>query len=223
MKDEDIRFVYDKLKEQFEKYPSPVVDLIEIQTKDPFKVLVTTILSARTKDKTTREAAKKLFSKVNDIYDLKKLSQKEIEELIYPVGFYKNKAASLKKLPDVIIEKFAGKIPEEIEDLVKLPGVGRKTANLVRAIAFKKPAVCVDVHVHRIFNRLGYVKTKNPLETEMALRKKLPKDMWLNFNSYFVAYGQNLCFPVNPRCDKCVIYEKCERVNVKTKFKREDV
>ncbi len=221
MKDSDIYFIFEKLKEQFENYPAPVVDLIEIQTKDPFKVLITTILSARTKDKTTREAAKKLFKRVNDIYDLQKLTLTEIEKLIYPVGFYKNKAKALKKLPDVILEKFNGKIPDEIDDLIKLPGVGRKTANLVRAIAFKKPAICVDVHVHRICNRLGYVKTKTPFETEMALRKKLPPEMWLDFNSYLVAYGQNLCYPINPRCDKCVIYEKCDRIGVKTKYKKD--
>ena len=119
------------------------------------------------------------------------------------------------------MEKFNGKIPDEIDDLIKLPGVGRKTANLVRAIAFKKPAICVDVHVHRICNRLGYVKTKTPFETEMALRKKLPPEMWLDFNSYLVAYGQNLCYPINPRCDKCVIYEKCDRIGVKTKYKKD--
>jgi endonuclease III len=218
MKEINIHKIYEKLKEQFENYPSPVVDLIEIQTKDPFKILITTILSARTKDKTTREAAKKLFEKVDTVYDLEKLSEVEIEKLIYPVGFYKNKAKSLSKLPKILINDFDGKVPDEIDDLIKLPGVGRKTANLVRAIAFKKPAICVDVHVHRICNRLGYVNTKTPFETEMALREKLPEYMWLNFNSYLVAYGQNLCFPVNPRCDKCVIYDECNRIGVKTKY-----
>ena len=224
MKKINIDVVYNALKTQFENYPSPVVELIEIQTRDPFKVLVTTILSARTKDQTTKDVAKRLFETIDKADDFDQLSVEEIEKLIYPAGFYRNKAKALKKLPQVLNEKFAGKIPDEIDELTQLPGVGRKTANLVRAIAFKKPAICVDIHVHRICNRLGYVKTQTPFETEMTLREILPPDYWITFNSYLVAYGQNHCSPRNPHCDTCVIYSECNRVGVITKYpKSKDV
>ena len=224
MKKINIDVVYNTLKTQFENYPSPVVELIEIQTRDPFKVLVTTILSARTKDQTTKDVAKRLFKTIDKADDFDNFSVEEIEKLIYPAGFYRNKAKALKKLPQVLNEKFAGNIPDTIDELIQLPGVGRKTANLVRAIAFKKPAICVDIHVHRISNRLGYVKTKTPFETEMALREILPFDYWITFNSYLVAYGQNHCSPRNPHCDTCVIYSECNRVGVTTKYpKSKDV
>ncbi|MDN5354054.1 MAG: endonuclease [Candidatus Cloacimonadota bacterium] len=212
--------VYKRLEEEFSKFKAPIVDLIEAQTKDPFKVLVGTILSARTKDQTTSMVANKLFSVIDNYKDLKKLSIAEIEKLIYPAGFYRNKAKYLKKLPQVLEKEFAGEVPSEIEDLLKLPGVGRKTANLVRTIAFRQPAMCVDVHVHRICNRWGYVETKNPHETEMALRQKLPQQYWQNFNSYVVAFGQNHCTPRNPKCSSCPIYDECERIGVKTKYDR---
>ena len=157
MKKVDIDAIYKILKKEVEPYNVPVVDLIEIQTKDPFKVLIATILSARTKDETTAKACEKLFSKIKSAEDLNNFSEKEIQRLIYPVGFYKTKAKYLKKLPRILKEEFGGKIPSEIDDLLKLPGVGRKTANLVRAVAFKKPAMAIDVHCHRIFNRLGYI------------------------------------------------------------------
>jgi len=210
--------VYKALKKEFEKFQTPIVDTIEAQTKDPFKILVTTILSARTKDETTSKVVKTLFSVIEKPEDFEKYTFEEIEELIYPVGFFRNKAIHLKRLPKILKEKFNNIIPDEIEDLIKLPGVGRKTANLVRTIAFKKPAICVDVHVHRITNRLGYVQTKTPFETEMALRNKLPKKYWLMFNSYLVAFGQNHCTPRNPKCSSCVIYDECERVGVITKY-----
>lgn len=214
----NIDVVYERLKGEFDTFQAPVVDLIEAQTKDPFKILVTTILSARTKDETTAKVVSKLFQTIHTHQDLAKLSLTEIEELIYPVGFYRNKAKSLQHLPHVLEEKYNGIVPDEIDDLLELPGVGRKTANLVRAVAFKKPAICVDVHVHRISNRLGYVQTSNPLETEMALRKKLPQKYWLMYNSYLVAFGQNHCTPRNPKCNTCIIYDECGRIDVQTKF-----
>jgi endonuclease III len=177
-------------------------------------VLVTTILSARTKDETTAKVAEKLFPKVQKIEDLEKIPLAELDALITPVGFHRVKAKHLKELPKVLKEKFNGKIPEEIDDLLELPGVGRKTANLVRAVAFQKPAICVDVHVHRICNRWGYIQTKTPLETEMTLRQKLPEKYWLNFNSYLVAFGQNLCTPRKPKCEICPVAEFCNRVGV---------
>jgi len=215
MKLVDISKVYGVLKREVVNYNVPVVDMIEIQTQDPFKVLTATILSARTKDETTVEACKRLFAKVKKTTDLNKLSTKEIEKLIFPVGFYNNKARFLKNLPGVLKAEFNNKIPQTIDELTKLPGVGRKTANLVIAVAFKKPAVCVDTHVHTVMNRLGYVKTKNPLETEMALRKKLPKRYWVTFNSMVVAFGQNICRPVSPWCSKCPVRQWCNRVGVK--------
>ena len=214
----DINKIYKVLEKQFKSYPAPVVDLIEAQTKDPFKILVTTMLSARTKDKTTSEVAHRLFEVVDKPEDINNYNVEELEKLIHPVGFFRNKARYLKELPNVLKNEFNNNIPDEIDDLIKLPGVGRKTANLVRAIAFKKPAICVDVHVHRICNRIGYVETNTPFETEMALRKKLPKEYWININSFLVAFGQNHCKPINPKCSTCKIYSECARNGVKTKY-----
>ncbi len=199
------------LVDEVKSYKVPVVDLIQIQTKDPFKVLVSTILSARTKDEVTSKASERLFNQVSNVKQLSKLAIVDIEKLIYPVGFYKTKAIHLKNLYSVMGDK----VPDTIEKLLKLPGVGRKTANLVLAVAFGIPAICVDTHVHRITNRWGYVKTKNPLETEMTLRKKLPINHWLVINTTLVAFGQNLCRPIGPKCKKCPIIENCAQFNLK--------
>lgn len=209
-----IEQVMQLLKKHFHTVKAPVVDFIQAQTKDPFKVLVATILSARTKDDTTTKVVIKLFSKVNKYHDLDKFSIDELSELIYPVGFFREKAKHLKQLPAILKDRFKGKVPSEIDDLLLLPGVGRKTANLVRAIAFDLPAICVDVHVHRISNRWGYVQTKTPFDTEMALRKILPEKHWIMYNSYVVAFGQNLCFPRKPLCNQCPIYQYCARIGV---------
>ncbi len=216
-KNVDISRIYKILNKEVKEYKVPVVDLIKIKTQSHFKVLVATILSARTKDETTIKVCERLFSKIKEVNDFEKLSESEIEKLIYPVGFYKTKAKYLKKLPRVLKEEFNGKIPSEIDDLLKLPGVGRKTANLVRSVGFKKPAMAIDVHCHRIFNRLGYIKTKNPYETEMILRNKLPKKYWEKINSLFVAFGQHLCRPVSPYCSKCPIIDYCNQVGVDKK------
>lgn len=213
MKKVQIGKVHDILKKEVQKYNLPIIDQVKIKTDDAFKILISTIMSARTKDETTAQAANRLFSKVKNAKDLEKIPLKELRELIYPVGFYKTKAKNLKKLPKALKE-FRG-IPKTVEELIKLPGVGRKTANLVVTIAFDDYGVCVDTHVHRIMNRLGYVKTKTPHETEMALRKKLPKKYWKTINSILVAYGQNLCKPVAPYCSKCVVRKYCNRVGIK--------
>ncbi len=218
----NIEKVYRILGEHFKKVTTPIIDLVKAQTEDPFKILVGTILSARTKDEVTAEVVQRLFSQVDNAKDLEKLSVAEIEKLIFPVGFFRNKAKYLKELPEALDRLFAGIIPDEIDDLIKLPGVGRKTANLVRTLAFEKPAMCVDIHVHRISNRLGYIKTKTPYESEMALREKLPLEFWANYNSYLVAFGQSLCKPINPHCDICPIYDECQRVDVKTKFNKDN-
>ena len=210
----NIEKIYEVLQNQFQMYKTPIVDLVAAQTKDPFKVLVATILSARTKDETTAKVVKFFFQVIDNPEDFNKFTVEEIEEMIYPVGFFRNKAKQLKQLPEVLKTKFDNVIPDEIDDLIELPGVGRKTANLVRAVVFKKPAICVDTHVHRISNRFGYIKTKTPLETEMALRGKLPEKYWINYNSYLVAFGQNHCTPRNPKCESCPISDECQRVGV---------
>lgn len=218
MKNTDIDKVMQLLGVHFDSVKTPVVDLIQAQTKEPFKVLVATILSARTKDETTSKVVDDLFQVVHQADDLDLLSAEELDRIIYPVGFHNTKTKHLKQLPKVLREEFGGVVPSEIDDLLKLPGVGRKTANLVRTIAFSLPAICVDVHVHRICNRWGYIKTKNPFETEMALRKKLPPKHWLKINSYVVAFGQNLCKPRKPMCEICPIYDYCERVGVQLRI-----
>lgn len=211
----DIAKVYRLLKKEFRKHRMPVVELIELQTNDPFKVLVTTILSARTKDQTTAAAAARLFTEISSPDDLSRLSVAAIEKLIFPVGFYHDKARHLGKLPAALHDRFGGVIPQTVEELCELPGVGRKTANLVVAIAFDKPAVCVDIHVHRIFNRLGYLETSSPFATEMELRSHLPVKYWTTFNSYFVSFGQHLCKPVRPLCSECPVARYCCRVGVR--------
>lgn len=195
-------------------YAVPIVDLIAVQTDDLYKILVATILSARTKDETTAKAAARLFEEAPDLASLAGLSEERLAELIFPVGFYKNKAKFLAHLPGVLASEFGNRIPDQVEALTRLPGVGRKTANLVVAVAFKKPAICVDTHVHRIMNIWGYVQTKTPLETEMALRKKLPPKYWLTINSILVAFGQGTCKPVAPHCDRCVILKYCPQIGV---------
>nr|MBA4404799.1 endonuclease III [Nanoarchaeum sp.] len=212
----EIDNIYKILEKEVVNYNVPIVDLMKARGNSSFKILIATILSARTKDETTSRAVSRLFSKVKNFEDLENISLKKLEKLIYPVGFYKNKAKQLKKLPIVIKEEFDGKIPSEIDDLIRLPGVGRKTANLVMTAAFDKHAITVDTHVHRIMNRLGYVKTKTPFETEMILRKKLPKKYWKNINYFLVAFGQTICSPVSPHCSKCPIRKYCKRVNVKS-------
>ncbi len=204
------------LKKEVSTYQVPVVDLINVQTRSAFKVLVATILSARTKDEVTARASDRLFKLAPDAATLATLSEKKIQKLIFPVGFYKSKAGYLAKLPQAL-NAFGGNVPDDIEDLVTLPGVGRKTANLVRAVAFDKDAVCVDTHVHRIMNIWGYVNTKNPLETEKALRKKLPRTHWKEVNGILVAFGQGTCRPVSPHCHRCVLEQMCPQKGVTPK------
>jgi exodeoxyribonuclease-3 len=202
------------LAEEVRGYQVPVVDLIAVQTHDPYRILVATILSARTRDEVTAKAAERLFKVAPDLTGLAALPEAEIAGLIGPVGFFRNKAGFLARLPAVVRGEFSGVIPETVEELCRLPGVGRKTANLVVAVAFKKPAICVDTHVHRIMNIWGYVSTKTPLETEMALREKLPEQYWLTVNSTLVAFGQGTCKSVRPHCDRCVLTTLCPKLGV---------
>ena len=217
MTPEDIPAVNRELKREFEKKQAPIIELIQAQTADPFKVLIATILSSRTQDRTTAEASHRLFTEVNAPADLKRISQGQLEKLIFPVGFYRVKARHLKALPDALDKHFGGKIPQDVESLCKLPGVGRKTANLVVSVAFDRPGICVDVHVHRISNRLGLLSTRSPYETEMTLRERLPKRYWKTWNRYLVSFGQTVCRPTHPRCPTCPIYRYCDRVGVSVK------
>jgi len=212
--------IISRLEQEVRTYQVPIVDLIATQTKDPFKVLVATILSARTKDEVTASAAKRLFARAETVTQLAGLSEAELEKLIYPVGFFRNKARYLHQLPAVLNEEFSGRVPDEIELLLRLPGVGRKTANLVLAVAFNKPAICVDTHVHRLMNIWGYVSTETPLQTEMALREKLPQKYWIRINGILVAFGQGTCTPQRPHCDRCVIHELCPKIGVTTRQSR---
>lgn len=190
-----------------QNYKAPIMELLKYQST-PFEILIGTILSARTKDTTTAKVVKKLFSKIKKFSDFDKFTLKEVEELIYPVGFYKTKAKHLKALSGL------KKVPNTMSELISLPGVGRKTASLVLSVSFDKDAIVVDTHVHKIMNRLGWVKTKNASETEIELRKILPKKYWKKVGRYFVAHGQSVCVPVSPFCSKCAIYDYCERVGV---------
>ncbi|BAL81415.1 endonuclease III domain-containing protein [Caldisericum exile] len=209
---------FDKILPKLEKFVQnlgvPVVTRIKDRDFDPFKILIGTILSLRTKDETTEEAANRLFEVVKTPEDLIKLSEKDIEKLIYPVGFYKRKAKQIKEVAKTLIEKYDGRVPNDLEELLKLKGVGRKTANLVITEAFDDYGICVDTHVHRISNRLGWVKTKNPEQTEMELRKILPKKYWKTINPILVTFGQNICKPISPLCSKCPIEPLCPKIGV---------
>ncbi|MDP2991263.1 MAG: endonuclease III [Kiritimatiellota bacterium] len=200
------------LKREYEKKRTPIGELIQARTNDPFQVLVATILSARTLDQTTAAACRKLFGVVRNLEDLRRVPRLRLERLVYPVGFYRTKAKLLKRLPEVVAAKFGGVIPATVEDLIRLPGVGRKTANLGVAVAFNKPAICVDVHVHRLSNRWGLIRTRTPLQTEMVLRRRLPVKYWQVFNSYLVSFGQGVCRGARPHCGVCPIYAQCARI-----------
>ena len=206
----DLPIVVRRLKADFNSHRAPVMDLVAAQTEDPFRILVGTILSARTKDACTAAACERLFARATTPAELGALSEDEIAKLIFPVGFYRTKAKMLKRLPGVLDEKFGGVLPDTVEALCELPGVGRKTANLVVALGFNKPAICVDVHVHRMSNRFGLIKTDTPFETEMKLREILPVRYWQTWNSYLVAFGQTRCSPRNPKCAGCPIAEWCD-------------
>ncbi len=185
-------------------------ELHNAENRGPFSILIGTILSARTKDETTTEVVQKLFSKYDSPNSLANAKVKDIEKIIKPIGFYHVKARRIIEVASIINSKFKGKVPEKLDELTDLPGVGRKTANCVLVYAFDKPAIPVDTHVHRISNRLGLVKTKTPEETELELTKKIPKKYWLNINDTFVMYGQNICKPVSPLCKVCRIKKNCK-------------
>lgn len=211
MNDKDIDKIMKELLKATKRMPMPVVTEIKLVTnRDAYKILISTMLSLRTKDSTTRDASMRLFEKAGNPKDMLKLSEEEIAKLIYPVGFYRVKAKNILEVSQTIIDDYNGKVPDEIDELLKLRGVGRKVANLVITEAFDKYGICVDTHVHRISNRFGYVSTKKPEQTEFALRKKLPKKYWRVYNDTLVIYGQNLCKPINPLCNQCRVSKYCD-------------
>jgi endonuclease-3 len=210
----DIDLFVETLASSYKAWNPPIITFIANRGATPFEILVSTLLSLRTKDEVTSEAARRLFEKATTPGELLALGEGETARLIYPVGFYPTKAKRLMAISKIILEDHDGQVPDTIEALLKLPGVGRKTANLVLVEGFKKDAICVDTHVHRISNRIGYVKTKTPDQTEMALRRKLPRRHWIRYNELLVAFGQVICRPVSPFCSRCPVEAMCPRVGV---------
>ena len=203
------------VKREIRQWEEPVLGVVARESnRDPFRILISCLLSLRTKDKTTSEASARLYELAHRPSTMLALPIKKIECAIYPVGFYRTKAKSIHAICRRLLDVYGGTVPDSVEELVTLSGVGRKTANLVVTVAYGKPGICVDIHVHRISNRWGYVKTKTPEETEQALRRKLPEQHWITFNDLLVPYGQHLCQPVSPFCSKCKLTEYCDRVGV---------
>jgi endonuclease-3 len=202
------------LRKYYRSFNKPSVTEISDKYSKPFFVLISCILSLRTKDKTTMEASGRLFRIVNKPVDLLNMPTKKIENIIYPVGFYRVKSRNIKNIALDLIRRFKGEVPDNLDDLLSLKGVGRKTANLVLTLGFNKLGICVDTHVHRISNRIGVVKTNNPFETEMKLRKVLPRKFWIEYNDLLVAFGQNICKPVSPLCSSCNLASHCSKIGV---------
>ena len=215
MEDINIKEIVKIVKKEYKRFKTPFVTVDAERKREPFRVLISTIISLRTKDSTTADASNRLFKLASDPGDMLKLKIPQIEKVLYPAGFYRVKAKTIKNISKELVENYDSKVPDDLDELLKLKGVGRKTANLVITLGYNKPGICVDTHVHRIFNRLGYIKTKAPDDSEMELRKKLPKRYWIDINSLLVAYGQNICKPIGPKCDICKIEDMCMKVGVK--------
>lgn len=209
MKKFDIQKVWPLLKRQVGSLHLPWLENMASRERDPFKILISCILSLRTQDRTTGMASERLFALAETPKKMAMLSVREIEKAIYPVGFYKVKAQRIKDMSREISWKYHSKVPDELEELLKLKGVGRKTANLVVTLGYNKPGICVDTHVHRITNRWGYVKTKSPEQTEFALRNTLPRKYWKKINGLLVAFGQGICKPISPCCSRCSLDSSC--------------
>ena len=202
------------LRREVPKWQTPIVTLVAENSESPFQVLISCILSLRTQDTTTAQASRRLFTLADQPEPMGCLSVQKIEKAIFPVGFYHTKAKVIRDICRTLIKNYSGKVPDEIDELLKLNGVGRKTANLVVTLGYRKPGICVDTHVHRISNRWGYLRTKNPKETEFALRAKLPKQYWIEYNDLLVTFGQHLCRPISPICSTCPVGKYCDRVGV---------
>jgi len=215
MRQEQIHEAIRILKQDVRQWQEPVVGVIaRTSARDPFRILISCLLSLRTKDKTTSEASARLFALAYTPGGLLNLPRRTIERAIYPVGFYRTKAKAIHAICRRLLEVYGGTVPDSIDELVTLPGVGRKTANLVVTVGYNKPGICVDIHVHRISNRMGWVQTASPDKTELALYDATDARWWPLINLYLVTWGQNVCRPVYPRCSECAIVSDCRRVNV---------
>lgn len=214
MNAEKMERVIQVLERQTKHFKVPVVTLVARTKQNPYKVMVSCILSLRTNDHTTVAATERLFRIAQTPEEMLRVPVKRLESIIFPVGFYRVKARVLHGVSREIIRRFEGQVPDELDDLLTLKGVGRKTANLVLTLGYRKPGICVDTHVHRISNRLGFVKTKTPEQTEFALRRRLPRRHWIQYNDLLVAYGQEVCRPVSPRCSSCQVRKFCGRIGV---------
>lgn len=215
MKIKNIPKIINLLKKEMKQFEKPIATEIGEKTRDPFLVLISCILSLRTKDTTTGPASKRLFDLADNPKDMLKLSTKQIEKAIFPVGFYPTKAKYILKTCRALVKDYNGKVPDNEEELLKLPGIGRKCMSVTMCYGFFKPGyLAIDTHCHRIPNRLGWIRTKNPEQTEKELKKILPKRYWKNFNKLFVAFGQNICAPISPFCSKCYISAYCPRIGV---------
>jgi endonuclease-3 len=210
----DIHAAMAILSETMPRFEQPLIEAMGAAHQTPFHILVATILSLRTKDTLTSVVAPRLFAAADTPAALLALDEEQLATLIYPVGFYRTKARSIRQVCALLIERHGGKVPADLDALLALPGVGRKTANLVLTMGFGLPGICVDTHVHRICNRWGYIRTKNPDKTELALRDKLPVEYWIPINGLLVTLGQNICHPTSPRCSICPVAEYCQRVGV---------
>jgi endonuclease-3 len=205
------------LRREAPKWQTPVVTLIAEASDSPFKVLISCILSLRTQDSTTAQASRRLFALADSPETMARLTANKIEQAIFPVGFYRTKAKTILEICRNLIQNYSGRVPDEIDELLKFKGVGRKTANLVVTLGYNKPGICVDTHVHRISNRWGYIKTATPEKTEAALRKKLPKQYWIEYNDLLVSFGQQLCRPISPLCSRCPVAKYCSQIRVTTR------
>jgi len=215
MRQDQIHAAIRIVRREIRQWQEPVVGVVARESnRDPFRILISCLLSLRTKDKTTGEASARLFSLAQTPATMLALPLRTIEQAIYPVGFYRTKANSIHLICHRLLDVYGGIVPDSIDELMTLSGVGRKTANLVVTVGYHKPGICVDIHVHRISNRWGYVKTATPEQTEEALRRKLPKQYWIIFNDLLVPYGQNICQPVSPFCSRCKLIDYCDRVGV---------
>lgn len=211
---EQIAQVIKFLKVAMRDLPDPSVTLVGKKFKSPFLVLISCLLSLRTRDETTLPACERLFARADTMQGMLKISVTDLQKLIYPVGFYKTKSLRIHEICSDLIHRFGAQVPDDLELLLTLKGVGRKTANLVLTEGFGKQGICVDTHVHRISNRLGYIKTNSPDETEFALRKKLPREYWIEYNALLVTWGQNVCKPISPLCSTCPVKNICQRLKV---------
>lgn len=214
MKNNEIHETIQILRKEIRQWKTPIVTIVADESRNPFHVLISCILSLRTKDETTALAFGRLHKKAKTPKTILNLTEEEIADLIYPVGFYRQKAKTIREICQKLLDEYLGQVPDEIDELLKFKGVGRKTANLVVTLGFNKPGICVDTHVHRICNRWGYISTKTPDESEFALRKKLPREYWIEINDLLVSYGQNLCVPISPKCSACKIKPFCRQNKV---------